>query len=140
MIKEIHTEILIYASPQKVWAVLTDFANYPTWNPFVKSVEVTVEVGNKITVKLPKMSFNPMVLAFEKNKEFRWSGNLFFEGLFDGEHSFVLVDNQDGTTTFKHSEKFAGILLGFFRKMLDKETKKGFEEMNQKLKEQAEKI
>ena len=86
------------------------------------------------------MTFKPTVLAFEKNKEFRWIGHLLFPGLFDGEHKFELNDNRNGTTTFKQSEKFAGILVPLFKKMLDNNTKKGFEEMNKKLKELAEQI
>jgi hypothetical protein len=46
--------------------------------------------------------------------------------------------NGDGTTTFKQSENFKGILVPFFKKSLDNNTKKGFEEMNRKLKELAE--
>ena len=37
MKKEIKTEILIKASPQIVWSILTDFENYPHWNPFIKA-------------------------------------------------------------------------------------------------------
>ncbi len=58
--------------------------------------------------------------------------------IFDGEHSFVIEDNQDGTITFKHEEIFNGLLVGPFSKKLDRDTKAGFETMNQKLKELAE--
>lgn len=138
MTKEIKTEILIKATPEKVWSVLTNFKEYPKWNPFVRSLTGNVKVGNKIKVVLQGMTFKPEVLVYESNKEFRWLGHLIFSGLFDGEHSFVLIDNGNGTTTFKHSEKFNGILVGLFSKKLDKETKSGFESMNQSLKEKAE--
>ena len=35
--KEIKTEI-IDTKPEKVWEVLTDFENYPTWNPFIQNI------------------------------------------------------------------------------------------------------
>ncbi len=38
MATEIKTEILISASPEKVWAILNDFGNYPNWNPFITSL------------------------------------------------------------------------------------------------------
>jgi uncharacterized protein YndB with AHSA1/START domain len=43
MAKEIKTEILINASPDKVWAILTDFDNYPSWNPFITSLKGEVK-------------------------------------------------------------------------------------------------
>jgi hypothetical protein len=141
--KELKTEILINAPPQKVWAILIDFQNYHTWNPFIRSIKGNIVVGNKITVRLEppeatRMTFHPKILVFEKNKEFRWIGNLFFPGLFDGEHKFELVDNENRTTIFRQSEKFRGIFVPFFKKMLDINTTNGFNLMNQKLKELAE--
>lgn len=140
---EIKTDILINATSSKVWAILTNFDNYPNWNPFIKSITGQVAVGNKITARIEPpdataMTFTPKVLAFETNKEFRWLGHLLFAGLFDGEHKFELIDNQNGTTTFIQSENFKGILVPLFKKMLNTNTRNGFILMNQKLKELAE--
>ena len=110
MAKEIKSEILINAMPEKVWSILTDFDKYPNWNPFIKSITGNVLVGNKITARLEPpgakgMTFKPKVLVFETNKELRWIGHLLFPGLFDGEHKFELIYNGNGTTTFKQIEK-----------------------------------
>jgi hypothetical protein len=51
-----------------------------------------------------------------------------------------LIDNLDGTTTFIQSEKFGGILLPLFKKMLDVNTKEGFESMNKALKDRVESL
>ncbi len=145
MAKEIKTEITINAEPAKVWTILTDFDKYPRiWNPFIKSLKGNVVVGNRIetTIEPPgkkPMVFKPEVLAFETNKELRWIGHLLVTGLFDGEHKFELIDNKNGTTQFKQSEKFTGILIPLFKKMLDVNTVDGFNQMNQKLKTLAEK-
>lgn len=144
MAKEIKTEILINASPEIVWAVLTNFDDYPNWNPFIKSIKGEAKVGKKITARIEPpdakgMTFKPKILVFDQNKELRWLGNLLFAGLFDGEHKFELIDNKNGTTTFIQSEKFKGIFVPMFKKMLEINTKKGFEEMNEKLKQVAEK-
>lgn len=141
--KKLTTEIIINAAPQKIWSILTGFEHYPTWNPFITSITGDVGVGNKITVRLEPpeasgMTMTPTVLALETEKEFRWIGHLLFPGLFDGEHKFELIDNNNGTTTFVQSEKFTGILVPLFRKMLDVNTRNGFSLMNEKLKELAE--
>jgi len=144
MAKEIKTEILIEATPEKVWSILTKFEDYPNWNPFIKSIKGDVKVGNIIVARIepPKakgMTFKPKVLVFDTNKEFRWIGHLLFPGFFDGEHKFEILDNGDGTSTFRQSEKFNGILVPLFKKMLDVNTIHGFNEMNKKIKELAEK-
>jgi hypothetical protein len=145
MAKEIKTEILINASPENVWAILTNFNNYPNWNLFIKSVKGKVKVGKKIIVRIEPpnakgMTFKPSILVFNVNKELRWLGHLLFAGLFDGEHKFVLIDNGNGTTTFIQSEKFKGILVPLFKKMINVNTKNGFVLMNEKLKVKAESI
>lgn len=145
MTKEIKTEILINASPEKVWKVFADFKNYPSWNPFIPSLTGDIGVGKKIKVQLlppgtKGMTFKPTVLVMQTQREFRWIGHLLFPGVFDGEHKFQLIDNLNGTTTFIQSESLKGILVIFFKKMLDKNTTEGFMLMNQKLKEFSEKI
>ncbi|KIO76153.1 polyketide cyclase [Pedobacter lusitanus] len=144
MAKEIKTEIVINAVPQKVWNVLVDFDNYPNWNPFIKLLKGDVKAGNQITVQIAPheakgMTFKPEVLAFDGPKEFRWIGHLLFRGIFDGEHKFELIDNGNGTTTLIQSEKFKGILVPLLKGQLDNNTKRGFVLMNEKLKEEVEK-
>ena len=37
-IHHLYTEIQIDASADQVWAILSDFASYPQWNPFITSM------------------------------------------------------------------------------------------------------
>lgn len=140
MAKEIKTEIVINATPEKVWSVLTNFENYPNWNPFITSITGNVQVGNKISIRIKPpnskgMTFKPKILTYQENKELSWLGHLWFSGLFDGKHTFKLIDNGDGTTTFKQSEVFKGLFVWLFN---TENTKKGFEKMNLALKEVCE--
>lgn len=141
MTKQIKTEILIGSTPERIWSILTDFENYPKWNSFITSVKGSVEKGNKITVKIKpsngrEMTFTPTVLTKTENMELSWLGQVLFAGLFDGKHKFELKDNRNGTTTFIQSEEFEGLFVRLFN--LQK-TINGFNEMNQKLKQIAEK-
>jgi len=140
---EIKTQVIIKAPLYKVWAVLMDFENYPDWNSFIKKITGRPKVGGQIQVRIVSpegkhMTFKPVVLAFEHNKEFRWLGKLWFKGLFDGEHTFELKDQGKGTTVFNHSETFKGILVGLFKKQLENSTRSGFERMNRDLKKRVE--
>jgi hypothetical protein len=137
------TEIEINASPEKVWNILMDFEKYPDWNPFIKSITGNPSEGNKIEARIEPpngsaMTFRPTVLRLETNQEFRWLGHLLFPGLFDGEHFFILKDNGNGKTTFIQGEKFGGILVPLFKKMLDNNTRRGFVLMNEALKKRSE--
>lgn len=143
MKKEIKTQIRINANPEKVWKVLTDYENHSKWNPFIRSITGDVKIGNKIKVVLgpqgsKPMTFKPKVLSLEPNCEFSWLGHLIFPGIFDGEHSFQLYENGDGSTTFIHKEKFNGFLVRAMAKKLNTEIKAGFEDMNRALKRQVE--
>lgn len=135
---EINTSITIHATPAQIWDVLTDFSAYPTWNSFIKSIRGEISVGKKFHVEIEGMKFNPVTLTFEQNRSFSWKGILLFPGLFDGTHAFELTDNDNGTTTFVQKESFKGILVGFLKKKLDKDTRSGFEAMNRNLKETVE--
>lgn len=141
MAKEIKTEIVIQATPEKIWSILTNFEDYPNWNPFVSSIEGTVDIGNKIKVRIHPpggkgMTFRPVIITKIDEKELSWRGKLLVSGLFDGEHKFELIDNKNGSVTFIQSEKFKGLFVWMFN---PKKTEDGFNQMNEKLKELAEK-
>ena len=36
--KEVHSEVEIEASGERVWQILTDFASFPLWNPFIRRI------------------------------------------------------------------------------------------------------
>jgi len=141
--KLVYSEILINASPERVWKEFTDFESYASWNPFIKSLKGIPVVGSKIEVLLTPpgkkgMIFKPNVLAFDSAHQLRWIGKLFMGGLFDGEHTFLIKDNKNGTTTFIQFERFKGVLIPLMKKMLDENTLNGFNQMNEALKLRCE--
>lgn len=144
MKKELCTEIEINASPEKVWKILTDFVEFPNWNPFIRSIEGNLAVGEKLKAFIQPsgakgMTFKPTILAVEKEKELRWLGKFFVSGLFDGEHFFKIEFLGESKVKFIQGENFNGLLVGFLAKSLDTDTLRGFGEMNEALKDLAEK-
>ena len=141
--RELHTEIEIDASAEKVWHILIEFEKFPQWNPFIRRISGELKVGARLEVhmQLPggrSMTFKPKVLKVEPNREFRWMGKLLVPGLFDGEHIFRIEPIHDNRIRFIQREVMAGILVPLFFRGLDKTTRRGFEEMNQVLKSMAE--
>jgi hypothetical protein len=141
--KEIHTEIEIDAPAEKVWRVLTDFAAYPEWNPFIRRGEGDISVGARLHVYIQPsggkgMSFRPTVLVADPNRELRWLGHLWVPGLFDGEHSFAIESLGEKRVRFIQREQFSGLLVPLLWQQLDRDVRRGFEEMNQALKLRSE--
>ncbi len=141
--KEVSAEIEIEAPAERVWQVLTDFAKFPEWNPFIRQMSGEVRTGAPLEVRLEPpggraMSFKPKMINVETNREMRWLGRLLIPGLFTGEHSFSIEALDEKGVRFIQHEKFTGLLVPFMAKSLDKDTKSGFEAMNRALKERAE--
>ena len=142
--KHLQTEIIIEQSIFKVWDVLMDFQAYPEWNPFIRSIKGLKQVDKQLqvdirTLKGRNMRFEPIVLKYEKNDEFRWKGKLGIRGIFDGEHYFMVEERGAQQTRFVHGEFFSGLLVGIMGALL-KDTEKSFEEMNKALKLKCESL
>jgi hypothetical protein len=141
--KELHSQIGINAGAQRVWGILTDFASYPQWNPFIRRISGELKVGERLEVRLEPpdgrgITLRPMVLSAEPNRELRWLGHLLVPGLFDGEHSLAIQPLEENRVRFVQSEAFKGLLVPLLARSLDNTTLRGFEEMNGALKERVE--
>ncbi|HEX6067160.1 MAG TPA: SRPBCC domain-containing protein [Nitrososphaera sp.] len=138
--KEIRTEIDIGASPARVWQVLTDFATYHEWNPFIRKIEGQPLEGTKLRIHITtpagvKREYSPKVTRVVAEQELRWLGKM--PGLLSGEHIFT-IEPAGENAHLVHREVFVGLLASFFGASLDNDVKKGFEEMNAAMKKRAE--
>ncbi|MFD2083247.1 hypothetical protein SAMN05421678_103149 [Actinopolymorpha cephalotaxi] len=138
----LRAEVDIAASPDQVWAVLTDRAAYPEWNPFIVRASGPLRVGQQVTnvhrIGGKTMVFKPTVLAVEPGHELRWIGRLPVPGVFDGEHSFTLTQTAPGRTHVVQQETFTGIAVPFATGWLHGDTLSGFRAMNSALRDRVE--
>jgi hypothetical protein len=136
------TEIILNASKEKVWKVLTELQNYQNWNPFIISSGGEAIIGQRITnkmlIKRKTTVFRPVVTKADPHREFEWLGSGFL-GMFKGRHYFILEDMGNNQTRLTHGEKFSGLLSGLILRMIRDETLKNFQAMNKALKEVVEK-
>lgn len=140
--RRIETSIEINAPAVRIWALLTDFAHMPSWNPFIKSISGNLAQGARLSVHIAPpgksgMRFRPTVLTVRPDRELRWLGHLLIPGVFDGEHYFLLEPIGEGKTRLMQGEKFSGLLIGLLSKTLSA-TEAGFKAMNTALKREAE--
>ena len=138
----IETAIEIEASTKRVWALLTDFVEMPSWNPFITSISGALAQGARLSIQVAPpgksvIRFKPIILSVRPEREIRWLGTLFVKGVFDGEHYFLLEPIGKDRTRLVNGEKFSGLLAGPLSSMLPA-TEQGFQAMNAALKRQAE--
>ena len=103
--KVLHSEIEIDAPAERVWRMLTDFASYSQWNPFIRTISGQPTKGERLEVRIEPpggrgMTFKPKVLTAEPNRELRWLGHLLVPELFDGEHSFIIQPLEENRVRF----------------------------------------
>ena len=137
--RSIRTEILIQAPVEDVWAVLTDFASHPAWDPFLTRIEGSATVGQRLAIRFHNgMTMRPTVTDVQPGRVLEWFGKLLFGGLFDGRHRFELVP-EGGATRLVQSERFSGMLVPLVKKVLA-DTEREFERLNVALKKRVEQV
>jgi hypothetical protein len=140
-LRTIASEIEIAGTPAEVWGVLTNFEQYPRWNPFIKEIEGELREGATIRIALQppggkEMTFRPRLLTVVPGRELKWLGKLLFGGIFDGEHHFWIDPMKDGVI-FHQNEIFRGVLVPFTSSLLER-TSQAFDLMNRAIKREAE--
>src|SRR3954451_5718005 len=103
----------IKASPDTIWAMLTDAAGYPEWDPGVERIEGRIASGEMVTAYTkysPGRAFPATVTEFVPGSRMTWSGGMPL-GLFKGVRTFVLTPQSGGMTQFTLREEFSGPLL-----------------------------
>jgi hypothetical protein len=139
--EELRTEVEIKAPPAKVWAVLSDFAHYPEWNPFITSIKGPLAAGGQLEIRMrpPQgraTTLRPEITRIYGQRELRWKSRFLVPGLFDREH-VIEIHDYGSSVLLVQSEMFTGVLTVFLRKRYER-VREGLEQMNAALKRQAE--
>ncbi len=102
----------IYASPDRIWSLLTDAAGFPAWNSTVSEIAGRIALGERIALRVPlapKRTFKPKVTRFEPGRVMVWSDGM--KPMFKGTRTFTLTPKAEGVTEFKMHEVFEGLML-----------------------------
>jgi hypothetical protein len=133
------TTSTLQASPDAIWAILTDGPRFTEWDSGVERVEGRIAPGETIKVFStisPGRAFPATVTEFSPGKKMVWSGGMPL-GLFKGVRTFTLSPQGSGVTRFTMREEFTGPLLPLiWRSMPD--LGPSFERFASGLKKQAE--
>ncbi len=112
----------IAASPKSVWAVLTDGANWASWDSGVDAVEGRIASGETITIRsqaAPGRAFPVKVVVFDAPSRLQFAGGMPL-GLFRGVRTYTLSPDASGGTRFQLREEYTGPLVSvMWRSMPD---------------------
>jgi len=133
----------IAASAETVWRVLTELSHYREWNPFIRDARGSLEVGGTVRVRVrPRLGiplrFQATVLDRDERRALRWRGAFGGEWLASGDHRFVIEPLGEHRVRFEQRESFDGWLPRIASRLLERETRRGFEAMNRELAVRAE--
>jgi hypothetical protein len=142
-VKEVRSEIEISSFPENVWRILTDFASYDQWNPFINKIVGLPREGDKIEIYLEtpggkKRKYSPRITKIEEGRELRWFGKSSIPGFLNAEHIFTIDELEPEHVRFIQREVFDGLLTRVFGKGLDTDVRQGFIDMNDALKKRVE--
>jgi hypothetical protein len=133
----IKSSIVINASPEQVWKVLTDFDKLKSWSSSFQGLQGNFEKDEdiEVTFKSPFGGQNKMkkkLFHFENGKSFGWTG-IFLLGMSDY-HTHTVKALSDGRTEFTQTDGLQGGASFLLGKMLEKQMQKVYEVFNQELK------
>lgn len=111
----IRTEAVIPASPDRVYAVLADFARYSEWNPLNLEARGEARVGARVAMVFRDLPGKPgavirqtvRIVAAEPGRELAWAGHVPI--MFKGRHGFLLTPEGEGARLV-HTEVLSGLL------------------------------
>jgi hypothetical protein len=102
----------IAAAPDRIWALLTDAADFPRWNSTIARIGGTIAEGEKLALEVPAApgrTFRPKVTELQAARRMVWSDGT--APMFKGVRTFTLDPQSDGSTRFTMEEVFSGIML-----------------------------
>jgi hypothetical protein len=142
---QLHSSIDIDASASLVWAILTDFASYKRWNPFIRGILGKPSNGNRLRLTLqrhgePEQSTASTLTYLREPRELRWRQTRLMPFLFTTEHRFRIESLPAGGVRFHLTEQVEGLFTSLLGRSRQRATEESFHLMNHALKARAERM
>ncbi len=140
--RTIYTDILIDASPEQVWSVLTDTASYKNWAAFLIDIQGEIKDGNKITTvfqtnpKKEKLTTIEHNISVTNGEEFYWAEK--GPGGIKDNHHFKVESTGDNKTRFIQSDEIKSGITWLAGGNLSKMYAEGYQAFNRNLKAEVE--
>jgi hypothetical protein len=126
----------VEATPETVWSVLTAIADWPQWNPDVKSMSFDgpLEPGSTFRWKAGPATIVSTLEEVDPPGRVRWRGRTLS---IDALHEYRL-ESRDGGTHVETEETYSGLLARLMHGSLQKTLDRALEQGLQHLKAESE--
>ncbi|XGW00162.1 MAG: SRPBCC family protein [Leptolyngbya sp. BL-A-14] len=130
-------EMLIHASSQKVWQLLTDINHWSTWYPTISEskLEGLLQSGSTFRWKSGGTTIQSTLQDVEPHHRLTWTGRALGTRAI---HVWILEPQTDGVLV-KTEESFDGWLVGLLKGMMQKTLDTSLQAWLERLKQTAEK-
>ncbi len=130
-------EIVINATPEKVWQILTDVESWDTWNERIKSPKLLgeLEVGSSFTWKTGGSKIKSRIHTLTPYKCFGWQEKAFGATAI---HNWYLEPTENGTKV-RVEESMEGWIINLMKKKMNEKLANDLGFWLKKLKEESEK-
>lgn len=129
-------EIEVEAEPEVVWAVLTDIAGWPKWNPDVRSAspEGPLAAGTRFRWKAGPGTITSTLQEVERPHLIAWTGTTL------GIRAIHVhrLERRDSSTLVRSEESWDGLLVRLLRRSMRKTLQNAIESGSRHLKVEAE--
>ncbi|MGB0870070.1 MAG: SRPBCC family protein [Flavobacteriales bacterium] len=138
----VYTSIIIDATPNQVWEVLTDFETMPNWSTTFQGLEGDIEQDGQINAIFPlpngELFHYPHALIYSEQEYYGWSDEIVtLPGIVD--NHLYKVEYCESQTLFIQTEEFKGNNANLPAIGLANGVLEGYQTFNKELKAEVEK-
>ena len=132
----------IQAAPEVIWEIVHDLPRWQEWNPTYPQAAGEVRIGNILMLTLtlpgqPNQQLKPKVLDWVPNEQLHWQLSLM-GGLIKTLRYIEITPLSEAGCIVDNGELFGGLMGPSFGRRMGRTVRRGFEAMNEALKDRAE--
>ena len=138
----VEDRIGIQAPPEVIWDIVRDLGRWSEWNPTYPKAEGQIRIGEILTVSLalpgqPVQELKPKVLEWVPNEQLHWRLTMM-GGLIKTLRYIEISPVSESGCIVDNGEIFGGFMGPSLGKRMGRVVRRGFQAMNEALKERAE--
>ena len=141
--QKITTEVDVAAPPEKVWAVLSNVAEWPKWSPIIKDAKGSAKLGEALEITMAGEGgaegprYKPTITELKAPNLLRWRAHMGSGFIFTNDKVLELKETSSGTKLI-HTETFQGLMAPIICTQMEENVPPMLNKMNIALKSLVE--